>query len=312
MKNRGLKENRKSNKNGIVKLISIIAISFMLIFVGNFINKKVVIADSGFDSSYDSGGSDWGSSSSDWSSSSSSWDSDYSSSSGGGSSSPGEVLASLVIFGIIIVFVIISNTRNSGSRSTPQPIANQNDGHVVNKIKQYIPDFDKTAFLNEGYNIYVAVQNAWMNFKLDEVKNVLTDEMFNMYESQLATLEVKGEQNIMKDFVRRNAFLKDVVEQNGNVTITACYVIEFYDYIVEQSSGKVLRGTSARKVRITYDMKFRKTINAKSVLTNCPNCGAKLEDMNGAGTCKYCGSKIVYENSKWVLTDKKNIGQIRL
>ena len=305
MKKRGFKVNRKSNRNRIVKIISIITISFMLTFAGNIINKNVVIADSGFDSSYDSGGSSWSSSSSDWSSSSSSsWGSDYSSSSsGGGSSSPGEVFASLIIFAIIIAFVIISSSKNKGSTPTKQPIANQNDGHVVNKIKQYIPNFDKTEFLNEGYNIY---------FKLEEVKNVLTDEMYNMYESQLATLEVKGEQNIMKDFVRRNAFLKDVVEQNGNLTITACYVIEFYDYIVEQSSGKVLRGTSARKVRITYDMKFRKTINAKSVLTHCPNCGAKLEDMNGAGTCKYCGSKIVYENSKWVLTDKKNIGQIRL
>lgn len=310
MKNKGLKEKGKSNKKRIVKLISIITISFMLVIVGNFVNKKVVIADSGFDSSYDSGGSSWSSSSSDYSSSS--WSSDYSSSSGGGgSSSPGEFFATLVIFGIIVVIVIISNGKNKGPNTT-QPVANQNDGHVVNKVKQYIPNFDKATFLNEGYDIYVAVQNAWMNFKLDDVKNVLTDEMFNMYESQLATLEVKGEQNIMKDFVRRNAFLKDVVEQNGNITITACYVIEFYDYIVEKSSGKVLRGTSSRKVRITYDMKFRKTINDKSVLTNCPNCGAKLEEMNGAGTCKYCGSKIVYENSKWVLTDKKNIGQIRL
>lgn len=310
MGKKDLKEKRMSNKNVIIKLISIIAISFMLIFVGNIVNKKVVIADSGFDSSYDSGGS-WSSSSDSWSSSSSDWDSDYSSS-GGGSSGPGDLVATLIVFGVIVLIVIISSAKDKGSSPVAQPIANQNDGNVVNKVKQYIPNFDKAAFLNEGYDIYVAVQNAWMNFKLEDVKNVLTDEMYNMYESQLATLEVKGEQNIMKDFVKRNAFLKDVVEQNGNITITACYVIEFYDYIVEKSSGKVLRGTSSRKVRITYDMKFRKTLNDKSVITNCPNCGAKLEDMNGAGTCKYCGSKIVYENSKWVLTDKKNIGQIRL
>lgn len=311
MGKKDLKEKRMSNKNVIIKLISIIAISFILIFVGNIVNKKVVIADSGFDSSYDSGGSSWSSSSDSWSSSSSSsWDSGYSSSSGGGSS--GDLGLTLVVFAVIVIIVIISSAKSKGPATTSQPIANQNDGHVVNKVKQYIPNFDKAEFLNEGYNIYVAVQNAWMNFKLEDVKNVLTDEMYNMYESQLATLEVKGEQNIMKDFVRRNAFLKDVVEQNGNITITACYVIEFYDYIVEKSSGKVLRGTSSRKVRITYDMKFRKTLNDKSVITNCPNCGAKLEDMNGAGTCKYCGSKIVYENSKWVLTDKKNIGQIRL
>lgn len=231
----------------------------------------------------------------------------------GGGGGAGDVIASLIVFAVIILYVIIKAAAGS-SKTTYQPVRTQpiNDNDVVNKIKQYIPNFDKSKFIEEGYGIYLAVQDAWMNFKLEDVKNVLTDEMYNMYESQLDTLQVKGEQNIMKDFVRKNAYLKNVEVQNDNITITACYVIEFYDYIIEQSSGKVLRGSSNNKIRITYNMKFRKTVNAKSVLTNCPNCGAKLEEMNGAGTCKYCGSKIVYENSKWVLTDKKNIGQTRI
>ena len=40
----------------------------------------------------------------------------------------------------------------------------------------------------------------------------------------------------------------------------------------------------------------------------CPNCGAKVE-MNSTGTCEYCGSKLVSENTKWVLTEKKVIEQ---
>ena len=53
-----------------------------------------------------------------------------------------------------------------------------------------------------------------MNFKLDDVKDVITDEIYNMYDSQLSTLEVKGEKNIMKDFKLVKSYLKDVNVQN--------------------------------------------------------------------------------------------------
>lgn len=43
-----------------------------------------------------------------------------------------------------------------------------NDENIANKVKQYIPNFNKQEFLNNGYQIYKDVQNAWMNFKLDD------------------------------------------------------------------------------------------------------------------------------------------------
>lgn len=308
------KEGSKVNLN-ILKLAFIILLSVGILFAGAFINKKVVIADSGFDSSYDSGGSDWGSSSSDWGSSSSyDWgsSSSYSSGSGGGGS-VGSVFVFMIIIIVYIIFAVAKGSNNTTTSRPVQPVMPKVDEEaVLNKIKQYIPNFDKEKFLADGYQIYLDVQNAWMNFKLEDVKDKITDEMFNMYESQLDTLEVKGEQNIMKDFARRKAYLKDVVMQNNNITITTVYVIDFYDYIIDKSSGKVLRGTNKQKIRITYEMKFRQTLDKTSVATHCPNCGADLGKMNGATTCLYCGSKIVSENAKWVLTDKKNIGQVRL
>ena len=300
------KKNKKSGKYAALKILAIFIFSISFLFASNLADRNIVFADSGFDFSYDSGGSDWGSSSSSMStsstSSSSSWDSDYS-----GDYSGGGGIFGVIVF-IVIVIIIIASSGSSNQNT--QGVQNKaNDEAINNKIKELIPDFNKEQFLNEGYKIYTDIQNAWMNFKLDDVKNVITDEMFNMYESQLDTLEVKGEQNIMKDFKKVNAYLKDVVKQNDNVTITAGYVIEFYDYIVEQSTGKVLRGSATSKVRVTYEMKFRKTLDQKLSVDVCPNCGAKIENMNGSGTCIYCGSKIVSENTKWVLTDKKTINQ---
>lgn len=305
----------KKDKKGfsIAKLLVVISLSICVLFIGAALRKNVVFADSGFDSSYDSGGSDFGSSS-DYGSSYSGSDY-YGSSSGSGGDIGGGIgafIAYAIIMTVIACIMMAMNKSNVTSTAPATFKANVNDEDVVNRIKSFIPNFDKNSFLQEGYQIYLDVQDAWMNFKLEDVRGKISDEMFNMYQSQLTTMEVKGEQNIMRGFTRQAAYLKDVVKQNDNITITATYVVDFYDYIVDKATGRVLRGTAGSKIRITYDMKFRKTLDASQVVDHCPNCGAKIENINGSGVCEYCGSKVVSENAKWILTDKKNIGQTRL
>ena len=213
----------------------------------------------------------------------------------------------LALAAIIIIIIIAICARDKKPKVVVKT-DNVNDENIANKVKQYIPNFNKQEFLNNGYQIYKDVQNAWMNFKLDDVKDVITDEIYNMYDSQLSTLEVKGEKNIMKDFKLVKSYLKDVNVQNETITITTGYVIEMYDYIIEESTGKVLRGSSTNKLRIVYEMKFRQTLNSNGKVDHCPNCGAKIE-MNSSGICEYCGSKLVSENAKWVLTEKKTMRQ---
>jgi len=44
---------------------------------------------------------------------------------------------------------------------------------------------------------------------------------------------------------------------------------------------------------------------------NCPNCSAPV-DVNSAGVCEYCGSKIVAENTNWVMSKKVCVRQVNL
>lgn len=300
-----MKETKKYD--GIKKIIIIISI-LIIALIPNIIYRHVALADSGFGTSYDSGGSDY--SSSDYSSYEWDYDDDYNGDSGGSSSIFSPMMSFIIMAIIIISIALFSSMLSKLEEKTEKETTscNINDEDVENKIKEYIPNFNKQEFLQQGYNIYVNIQNAWMNFKLEDVKDAITDELYNMYESQLATLEVKGEQNIMKDITLRRSYLRSVVKQNDNITIEAGYVIEMYDYIVDHQSGKLVRGESNRKMRVTYSMKFRKTLDENAKVEHCPNCGAKIE-MNSSGTCEYCGSKIVADNTKWVLTEKKALNQ---
>ena len=304
------------NKKGkiIWKKLIIIGIVLLVSMLFTILDEKPTFADSGFGTSYDSGGSSWSSGGSSWDSGSS-WSSSGSSSrrysNGNSNGDEDAIFGGIVFISIMIavfIYLVFSRRLNNTNNYTPNAATLFDEATIENQIKQYIPNFNKEEFLNDGYKIYCDVQDAWMNFKLEDVRDIITDELYSMYESQLSTLEVKGEQNIMKDFVLKGSFLKDVTNQNDTITITTGYIIEFYDYIAEQATGKVIRGTSNRKVRITYEMKFRQTLDESKKVTKCPNCGADIE-MNTSGICEYCHNKLVTENTKWVLTEKKTMNQ---
>ena len=284
-------ENKTKN---IIRIVSIILLTLLVVATVIILTEKPTFADSGFSASYSGGGS--------YSSSSSS---SYSSSHGSSSSDPEDALIGLIIFVVIMVLSIVCG-RTQNNKSNTQVTARSLTNEEINK---YIPNFDRQKFLNEAFDIYKQVQIAWMNFDLDNVKDIITDEMYNMYESQLATLQVKGEKNIMENMNIKSSIITNITNQNDMVTITVVSQITQNDYIINEATGKVLRGNKNVPMHMTYELKYRMSIDENAKLETCPNCGAKLENMNGATTCEYCNSKVVADNTKWVLTEKKVLMQ---
>lgn len=302
-----MKSNKEKNKN-ILKKCAIIALIVVSVFtVYMVVPEKPTWADSGHSVSHSSGGH-----SSSHRSSSRSRSRSSSSSSGGGFKSTGNIaLDILIILGtmalsmaypIIMIIVIVTVLKKNKSKFAIK-VTPVNENEIENQIKQVLPNFNKAEFLQQGFDSYKAIQDAWMNFKLPDVRDLLTDELYNMYDSQLDIMETKHEQNVMKDITLISSGLKGFSNQNGIVTITTNYVISLYDYIINTDTQKVTSGNKNTKYKVYYEMKFRLSIDENDKIEQCPNCGANV-DINGNGKCEYCGSKIVSENSKWVLTEK--------
>lgn len=318
------KQIKKQVKKSLPKIIGIIIISVIIFCAVSIIEQRTTFADSGHSTSHHSRSSSSSSkssssksrssssSSSRRSSSSKSRNSSSSGSSGVKMSKKAALIVLICIAGIPVSLIIIGSKISSRSRKkyistiTKKETISEN---INNKIKSKIPDFDAKEFISDAFNIYKDIQVAWMNFDLESVRNFITDEMFNMYQSQLAVMEASNEQNIMKDMIMQDGYIVDAVEQNGVLTIVTQYIIDQYDYVADRTTGKLIRGENKYKMRVEYLMKFRLNIDASQVIDHCPNCGAKIEKINGSGVCEYCGSKIVSGNKNWVLTEKQVINQ---
>ena len=173
------------------------------------------------------------------------------------------------------------------------------------ELQKLLPDFDESTFLNHVYNIYKTVQIAWMNFDYDTLKKYTTETLYNTYTSQLETLKIKNEQNIMKDFELIKVNIDGMNIQNNVVYIRVHMRLSCFDYI-SKTNGEIIRGNDKRKVVYEYSMIFTRTIC--DAPNKCPNCGAQLDNANST-TCPYCRSYIVNNNYDWILYGKKVIEQ---
>ena len=266
-------------------------------------------ADSGWDGGYDSGGSsDWGSSSSDWGSSSSDWDSsDWSSSGGSYSSGSLDPFMVMAIIAFIVIIFAITNKPNSGSNRlmVPGTSLGKLNPYDIDKLKKLLPDFDEEKFKEKAYELYKEIQVAWMNFDNDSIRKCVTDELYNTYSAQLATLKVKNQKNIMKDFQLLDSKIIGMETKEKLVSLTIKMKIECYDYIVDKEE-KTLRGNDKQKVIYEYAMTFNKGVSDKP--NKCPNCNAPLDQVNSS-KCPYCDSNIINESYDWVLAKKQVLSQ---
>ena len=271
------------------KFKSLICILLCIFAVATTLNVK---ADSGWDSSYDSGGSSWSSSSSD-----------YSSSGSGDMGEFGTVFSVLIVFIYVIYFIVLIGKHSENSTTNYHY-----DDIFLEDLQKYLPDKTLEQLKEDIFERFVNIQDAWMNFDYDVLREYCTDELYNTYVSQLETLKIKHGQNIMSDYQNLDMKITDITSENNVVSLTVYAEIRFHDYVINAKTNEVTRGSKDRLMTNHYLMTFViKKGDAKSI-KNCPSCGAPFEH-NASGICEYCGSTIIKEADELVLSKKTNINR---
>lgn len=265
-----------------------------------FINVR---ADSGWDTSYDSSSSS-SSSSSDSSWSSSSWNDDYgttyTTNYGTDYDTFDLIFALIVIIILVAIFARKKPTNNSNQITNYQDISEE-------QLHKYLPNASLTEIKDTVYNRFKEIQEAWMEFDYDKLRELCTDELYNSYIAQLDVLKIKNNKNIMKEFNKLTLNITNIKEENNNINISVYLKVSFYDYVVDKDNN-VVRGTDKTKITNNYIMTFVKAKDENSNINHCPNCGAPINS-NASQKCEYCDTTIVQSSSEFVLSKKTNINK---
>ena len=104
-------------------------------------------------------------------------------------------------------------------------------------------------------------------------------------------------------------------KQTGNKDVlTVVLKSRMNDYIIEETTGKIVKGDKTTDRYSTYKLDFIRTTGEKTKpgsieinTTNCPNCGAPTQ-ITSSGKCEYCGSVITTGEHSWALSNLEKIG----
>lgn len=158
--------------------------------------------------------------------------------------------------------------------------------------------------IKETYKTYESLQYAWSNFDYEGMRKLVSDEIYNDYIYQLDTLKLKKQQNVMKDIEFVNGTVTSADIHNNVVYLKVHLNVKQVDYI-EDDNGNLIRGDK-NKHFCTYELDLEKGFNAS--LTNCPNCGAEIND-SASKTCSFCGAELIDISNNYVIVKKRMITQ---
>ena len=305
------------------------------------VTQNKSIADVGSFEDYDSGSS-WSSGSSSssgsWSSSSSSLgsgssssrsdDRSYSSSSSySGAGTPmNSTEAGIIMFAFIFVFVAVIvilltlmyiNNHSDDEKTSYHYQSTYNfdtEENVERKIKAVDELFDKQEFLSWTSNLFVKLQNAWTARDWNSIRIFETSALFEQHQKQLQGYIDRKQINVMEAIQVLSVELADFKQTGFKDVVTVVLKSRMVDYIVDETTGGVIKGDKVTYRYSTYKLDFIRTTGEKTKpgpieinTTNCPNCGA-ITQITSAGKCEYCGSVLTTGEYNWALSNLERIG----
>ena len=297
----------------------LIVVLILTIFFSAIFNYNVSIADVGNFEDYDSGSS-WDDDSWDSESSWNDWDDDDYSYSGtsyssGGSSPLVSIITVIIIFIIAGAIASSNNKKSTKNRHIPSIYDefDSSEENVERKIKAVDEMFNKEEFSAWTRSLFIKLQEAWTARDWSTIRVFETNELFEQHQKQLQDYIDRKQINVMERICVLSVKLADFKQTGNKDVLTVVLKSRMNDYIIDETTGKIIKGDKTKDIYSTYKLDFIRTTGEKTKpgpidvnTTNCPNCGAPTQ-ITSSGKCEYCGSIITTGEHSWALSNLERI-----
>lgn len=308
--------DKKMRKRGLL----FIAIILLLALLGQVVLAApgdVLPVDAGNYNDYGGGGG-W-SGGSDYGGGSSWGGSDYGSSGGiyffGGGGGGSFWVWLIIIVAVAVISSIAKSRKNTGggARAAQMPQIMDHTSEIEQAIFKIDPMFDKEKFIAWSKEVYVTLQQAWMERDWSKIRPFEKEELFAQHQKLLQEYIDQGRINMMERINVNQAFLQKYERNSQYEFLTVYMQVRMRDYIIDERTKKVLMGDPNNDCYMKYLLKFTRKNGVKTdpasagkSIVACPHCGAPTQ-ITSAGKCEYCGFIVTTGDYDWVLCDMQSV-----
>ncbi len=188
----------------------------------------------------------------------------------------------LLIFSPILLLAVIITIIVSYSLKKTKEIANHEKPFVENEtaikiISKELPNFNKDDFYKEIFNNFVTIRTSYSNFKYDELKELLTEELYDRYNSLLKKMESKNKKNILKDFTLNKIVLDEFKVTNENYVFKLRLDVSYIDYLITKK-GTIIDGSDTNKTTSIYKLIFNRSFKSHKYILDKEEITSKKEE----------------------------------
>jgi predicted lipid-binding transport protein (Tim44 family) len=127
-------------------------------------------------------------------------------------------------------------------------------------IQQMDSSFDAARFQDQCLDAFFKVQGGWANRDMTQVRNLLTDEMYQLLQEDAAKLKAEGQINRLDNIAVRSVDITEAWQESGRDYITVRVYANLLDYTVDEASGQVLSGSKTDPVKFEEYWTFTRPV----------------------------------------------------
>ena len=233
-------------------------------------------------------------------------------------SGSGGWLGAVIIVAIIVAVILFRNKGKGKRRGSVAPGATATDPSTLKSVDEYKsldPNFSEAEFTEKISNLYVQFQNSWTAKNIEDLRPYLSDTFYAQCDRQLDSYRKNHTTNRVDRPTVLGVQLMGFKQQNGSDLMVARLRTRIVDYVVDDATGNVVRGSNTAEKFMEYEWIMARTSGRTTgdgsegtTVQNCPNCGAPV-NINSTARCEFCGSVLTTDSFDWLVTEIKGIAQ---
>jgi len=166
--------------------------------------------------------------------------------------------------------------------------------------------FQLEAFQARVEELFLAIQRAWSDGEWERARPWVSNHLYQTQRFWQLSNRRAGLRNRLEQVEVRKVEVVKIITDAWYESITVRVHAAMADWM-EDSSGQVVQGDRDQVTRFSEYWVFIRALGREGgvehdPLTQCPSCGAPLDQVGETGVCGYCDSVITGGSYDWILS----------
>lgn len=156
----------------------------------------------------------------------------------------------IVLISLLLISIIFGNIKAKKKEKTITYDIPHNDPILSNNN---LTEKNKEQISQLAYKLLTELKIAKMNYDINKVRSITTGKIYDLYKTQIETLQSKKLKNIIQHINYVKSYITAFNQNNINLRI----IVECFDFIIDNKNN-IIKGKYNQKVLQTYEMEIVK------------------------------------------------------